>query len=166
MAEKRPKKKYEDIFTLAEPFANFQAGDCLIWTMYDRFMKFAQETNKKNTATMEYGQLTDADYVAETETVLEKKSVAGSAVKGSLIWGQTGALIGAMKAMKDDGTEVEKTFYYVVLSYIGSDGADHEIRMQDFRQKNGLAMVKNLREMLGKPVTDEKKTKPAGNVKL
>lgn len=153
---KKPKKLIDELFVLDTPFANFREGIELFWIMYDEYMEFRVPEEKSNTATLNYHQVTDADYNSETKLVHKKKGMAESALKGSLVWGQTGAVIGAMSAMDGDKSKgKQRTCYYVSIVYTGSDGEEHEIQLEDTSGKHrGLTMVNKLREMMGKPLID------------
>lgn len=127
-------------FKLLENVAMFSKGYMYEVALYDTYLEIT--SLQKKTVTLNYNQITDVFYGVETELKNKPKSVIGRAAIGGLLFGTTGAIVGAISG--NDQTK-ERHFYFII-SYVGSDGADKYLQFEDTRLFKGLKLSQKLKE--------------------
>ncbi len=135
-----------DIFMLSEPHANLNALSAYEVTLFKDHLTIETKVGKKSEAALNYSQITDVFYGTETEIKKEQHSIIGRAVLGGLLFGSTGAIVGAMTG----GTkETEKIHFYFIISYTASNGEAQFIRFEDTRRYKGEKVASKLKELCG-----------------
>lgn len=133
-----------DYFQLQEDIAGYSKGYMYEVALYDDHLEIIP-LSKQNKLLLNYNQITDVFYGGKTELIQKPKSVIGRALVGGMIFGGTGAVIGAVSGT---GTKTEKkTHLYFIISYTSSDGEDKYIQFEDTRMYKGLKLSKKLKEL-------------------
>lgn len=132
-----------DYFQLQEDVAGF--SKCVMYdvALYDDHLEITSLQKKK--LLLNYDQITDVFYGGKTELIQKPKSVIGRALVGGVIFGGTGAVIGAVSGTGEK-TE-KKTHLYFIISYTSSDGNDCYIQFEDTRCYKGYKLSKKLKEL-------------------
>lgn len=128
-------------FKLLENVAMFSKGYMYEVALYDTYLEIT--SLQKKTVTLNYNQITDVFYGVETELKNKPKSVIGRAAIGGLLFGTTGAIVGAISG--NDNQTKERHFYFII-SYVGSDGVDKYLQFEDTRLFKGLKLSQKLKE--------------------
>ena len=128
-------------FKLLENVAMFSKGYMYEVALYDTYLEIT--SLQKKTVTLNYNQITDVFYGVETELKNKPKSVIGRAAIGGLLFGTTGAIVGAISG--NDNQTKEHHFYFII-SYVGSDGVDKYLQLEDTRLFKGLKLSQKLKE--------------------
>ena len=146
-----------DYFQLQEDIAGYSKGYMYEVALYDDHLEIIPPS-KQNKLILNYNQITDVFYGGKTELIQKPKSVIGRALVGGMIFGGTGAVIGAVSGT---GTKTEKkTHLYFIISYTSSDGEDKYIQFEDTRMYKGLKLSKKLKELV------HIESKSTGNIQL
>lgn len=134
-----------DYFQLQEDIAGYSKGYMYEVTLYDDHLEIIP-LSKQNKLLLNYNQITDVFYGGKTELIQKPKSVIGRALVGGMIFGGTGAVIGAVSGT---GMKTEKkTHLYFIISYTSSNGEDKYIQFEDTRMYKGLKLSKKLKELV------------------
>ena len=128
-------------FKLLENVVMFSKGYMYEVALYDTYLEIT--SLQKKTVTLNYNQITDVFYGVETELKNKPKSVIGRAAIGGLLFGTTGAIVGAISG--NDNQTKERHFYFII-SYVGSDGVDKYLQFEDTRLSKGLKLSQKLKE--------------------
>lgn len=133
-----------DYFQLQEDIAGYSKGYMYEVALYDDHLEIIP-LSKQNKLLLNYNQITDVFYGGKTELIQKPKSVIGRALVSGMIFGGTGAVIGAVSGT---GMKTEKkTHLYFIISYTSSDGEDKYIQFEDTRMYKGLKLSKKLKEL-------------------
>lgn len=127
-------------FKLLENIAMFSKGYMYEVALYDTYLEIT--SLQKKTVTLNYNQITDVFYGVETELKNKPKSVIGRAAIGGLLFGTTGAIVGAISG----NNQTKERHFYFIISYVGSDGADKYLQFEDTRLFKGLKLSQKLKE--------------------
>lgn len=127
-------------FKLLENVAMFSKGYMYEVALYDTYLEIT--SLQKKTITLNYNQITDVFYGVETELKNKPKSVIGRAAIGGLLFGTTGAIVGAISG----NNQTKERHFYFIISYVGSDGADKYLQFEDTRLFKGLKLSQKLKE--------------------
>lgn len=127
-------------FKLLENVAMFSKGYMYEVALYDTYLEIT--SLQKKTVTLNYNQITDVFYGVETELKNKPKSVIGRAAIGGLLFGTTGAILGAISG----NNQTKERHFYFIISYVGSDGADKYLQFEDTRLFKGLKLSQKLKE--------------------
>lgn len=127
-------------FKLLENVAMFSKGYMYEVALYDTYLEIT--SLQKKTVTLNYNQITDVFYGVETEIKNKPKSVMGRAAIGGLLFGTTGAIVGAISG----NNQTKERHFYFIISYVGSDGADKYLQFEDTRLFKGLKLSQKLKE--------------------
>lgn len=127
-------------FKLLENVAMFSKGYMYEVALYDTYLEIT--SLQKKTVTLNYNQITDVFYGVETEIKNKPKSVIGRAAIGGLLFGTTGAIVGAISG----NNQTKERHFYFIISYVGSDGADKYLQFEDTRLFKGLKLSQKLKE--------------------
>lgn len=127
-------------FKLLENVNMFSKGYMYEVALYDTYLEIT--SLQKKTVTLNYNQITDVFYGVETELKNKPKSVIGRAAIGGLLFGTTGAIVGAISG----NNQTKERHFYFIISYVGSDGADKYLQFEDTRLFKGLKLSQKLKE--------------------
>lgn len=127
-------------FKLLENVVMFSKGYMYEVALYDTYLEIT--SLQKKTVTLNYNQITDVFYGVETELKNKPKSVIGRAAIGGLLFGTTGAIVGAISG----NNQTKERHFYFIISYVGSDGADKYLQFEDTRLFKGLKLSQKLKE--------------------
>lgn len=130
-------------FKLLENVAMFSKGYMYEVALYDTYLEIT--SLQKKTVTLNYNQITDVFYGVETELKNKPKSVIGRAAIGGLLFGTTGAIVGAISG---NNNQTKERHFYFIISYVGSDGADKYLQFEDTRLFKGLKLSQKLKEFI------------------
>lgn len=145
-----------EIFQLKAAHANLNALSACEVTLYKDHLTIRQKVGKKAEAALNYSQITDVVYGTQVEIRKEQHSIIGRAVVGGLLFGSTGAIVGAMTG----GTkEKEQIRFYFIISYTASDGSDQFIQFEDTRRFKGMKVASKLKELCGLSAKPDKNKK-------
>ena len=128
-------------FKLLENVAMFSKGYMYEVALYDTYLEIT--SLQKKTVTLNYNQITDVFYGVETELKNKPKSVIGRAAIGGLLFGTTGAIVGAISG---NNNQTKERHFYFIMSYVGSDGVDKYLQFEDTRLFKGLKLSQKLKE--------------------
>lgn len=128
-------------FKLLENVAMFSKGYMYEVALYDTYLEIT--SLQKKTVTLNYNQITDVFYGIETELKNKPKSVIGRAAIGGLLFGTTGAIVGAISG---NNNQTKERHFYFIISYVGSDGVDKYLQFEDTRLFKGLKLSQKLKE--------------------
>lgn len=97
--------------------------------------------------TLRYDQIQDVVYSSDIQTVSKSKSPIGRAIAGGLLFGGTGAIVGAISGT---GSKDKKEYhFYLIINYISKDGEDKFLQYEDQSLGKGLSFYKALKEKAG-----------------
>lgn len=134
-----------DNFKLIENVASFSKGYMYEVALYEDHLEVISLQKKK--LLLNYNQITDVFYGMETELISKPKSAIGRAAIGGLLFGNTGAVVGAISG---SGTkEVKERHFYFIVSYQSSEGVDGYLQFEDTRLYKGLKLSQKLKELSG-----------------
>lgn len=140
-----------DHFKLIENVVSFSKGYMYGVALYDDHLEVISLQKKK--LLLNYNQITDVFYGMETELVDKPKSVIGRAAIGGLLFGTTGAIVGAISG--NDTKKVKERHFYFIVSYQSSEGQDCYLQFEDTRLYKGLKLSGKLKELTNSN-TDQK----------
>lgn len=134
-----------DNFKLIENAASFSKGYMYGVALYEDHLEVVSLQKKK--LLLNYDQITDVFYGMETELISKSKSAIGRAAIGGLLFGNTGAIVGAISG---SGTkEVKERHFYFIISYRSLEGTDYYLQFEDTRLYKGLKLSQKLKELTG-----------------
>lgn len=132
-------------FKLIESVASFSKGYMYEIALYEDHLEVTSLQKKK--LLLNYDQITDIFYGMETELISKPKSVIGRAAIGGVLFGNAGAIVGAVSG---SGTkEVKERHFYFIISYQSFEGTDCYLQFEDTRLYKGLKLSKKLKELTG-----------------
>lgn len=132
-----------EYFKLEENIAGFAKGYMYDVALYDDHLEIISLQKRK--LILNYNQITDLYYGGKTELVQEPKSVIGRAALGGLLFGNTGAIVGAVSG---SGSKTKKEYhFYFIISYTSSEGEEKYVQFEDTRNYKGLKLYKKLKEL-------------------
>lgn len=143
-----------DHFKLIEDVASFSKGYMYEVALYDDHLEVISLQKKK--LLLNYSQITDVFYGVETELTTKSKSTIGRAAIGGLLFGTTGAIVGAISG--SNPKEVKEHHFYFIISYQSSDGKDCYLQFEDTRLYKGLKLSKKLKELAGVQTESQQET--------
>lgn len=129
-------------FKLLENVAAFSKGYMYEVALYDTYLEIT--SLQKKTVTLKYDQITDVFYGMETELKNKPQSAIGRAAIGGLLFGTTGAIVGAISG---SNKQTKERHFYFIISYVGSDGVDKYLQFEDTRLYKGLKLSQKLKEL-------------------
>lgn len=116
-------------------------------SLYGEHLELKANLKKHEPITLQYSQITDAEYGMESEIVEKSRSVIGRAIAGGLLFGGVGAVVSGISGT---GTkQKEKPHFYLIISYTSKDGQDAFLQFEDTRLFKGPKLAKQLRELCG-----------------
>lgn len=142
----------EALLTYISGVDNFTTGSVvtLIIDEKKRYLNISGKVLKDQKATLSLDKISFSGMI--TEEVIKKRSSIGRAVAGGLLFGNTGAIVGAISGSKD---KVEKQDYYIIE--YKSHGKENFIQFQlcggrKVDKFNGL--IKSLTNQLPDDISD------------
>lgn len=133
-----------DYFCPQADIGPIRKGDMTELALYDDHLELSNLV-VKTPVTLQYSQITDVFYGLEEKIVEKNKSVIGRAVAGGLLFGEVGAMVGAVSGT---GTkEVKERDMYLIISYTASDGSDALLCFKDTRYYHGPKVAAKLKEL-------------------
>lgn len=135
-----------DYFMPTEDIGPIKAGDATEVALYDGHLEM-KNMLVKQPVTLNYSQVTDVYYGAETEIVEKNKSSIGRAVAGGLLFGGVGAVVGAISGTGKKEKKVTKIV--LVVSYTAADGSERFLPFEDTRLLKGPKLQAKLKELCG-----------------
>lgn len=135
-----------DYFKLLEDAGGIKKNNMVDVAIYNEYVEI---TADKQVVKLNIEQITDVYYGMETEITQKNKSVIGRAVAEGLIFGETGAVVGAISGM---GTKDKKKHRFIfIISYTSSSGDDAFLSFEDTRLYKGTKVYKQLKSLLNLP---------------
>lgn len=133
-----------ELFTVAESFAMFKKGTMVDVNLYETELKI---TLKDNTVTLPYSKITNVVYDLQTSIIEKDKSSIGRALAGGALFGPAGAVVGAVSGSGKKEKKINK--FMLIISYIGNDGNECFIILEDVRLWKGQKLSNKLKELCG-----------------
>lgn len=131
-----------DYFQLKESVGTLTAGNMVNVELYNDHLDIKEI---KKSVSLNYSQITDVFYGLQTEIINVKKSTIGRAMAGGLLFGNTGAVVGAISG---SGTKEKKErHFYFIISYTSATGEDKFIQFEDTRLYKGAKVAQKLKEL-------------------
>lgn len=143
--EKNKNMKY--VLNLTSNVGNLTPGKNVMLTLEDEKIVINGIFEQK-TVSLSYDKITDLYYGMEHEIVEKNKSVIGRAVAGGLLFGGTGAIVGAISGTGKK--EKKKLKFVFVISYKDSENNDAFISFEDVNA-NGAKAYRQLKGMINIP---------------
>ena len=133
-----------DYFMILHDLGQIKANNAVDVALYTDHLELSAPLSKQPIS-LRYNQITDVYYGIETEIAHKNKSVIGRAVVGGLLFGSTGAAVGALSAA---GAKAKKVYKHLfIISYKSSSGADAFLQFEDTRKYKGEKIAKKLKEL-------------------
>lgn len=133
-----------DYFQLMEDVSSFSKGNMYGVSLYQDHLEI--ESLQKKKLILNYNQITDVFYGMETEIKEKSKSVIGRAAVGGLLFGFTGAVVGAVSG--SDKKQKKEHHFYFIVSYTGSDGSNKYLQFEDTRMYKGKKLARTLTDLV------------------
>lgn len=135
-----------DSFELQHDLAQFKKKFMVDVALYDDHLLLSYPLVKPP-ITLSYSQITDVIYTTEKEVTEKEKSVIGRAIVGGMLFGDTGATVGAISGM---GTKTETHYkHYFVIEYTASSGEPASLVFIDTRMYKGRKVADTLKKLCG-----------------
>lgn len=115
--------------------------------LFPDHLELQNAIGNKKTATLAYSQITDIFYGSKTQLQLKEKSPIARAFAGGLLFGNTGAFVGALSGLGKKETKVRKIVF--IISYVTADGQEAFLLFEDTRLYKGPKVAAKLRELCG-----------------
>lgn len=111
-----------DYFSIETDLGQFKAGNAVDVALFPDHLELQNAIGNKKTATLAYSQITDIFYGSETQLQLKEKSPIARAFAGGLLFGSTGAFVGALSGLGKKEKKVRKIVF--IISYVTADGQE------------------------------------------
>ncbi len=95
--------------------------------------------------TLNYNQIENVIFTTESKIVEKEKSIAGRIIAGSILLGNTGAIIGAASSLKPKQKR-ELTSYFII-AYKSSSGESAFLIFEDISALKGRKLANKLKEL-------------------
>ena len=136
-----------DYFSIETDIAQFRKGSAVDVALYSDHLELQNGIGNKDTATLAYSQITDIFYGSKTQLQLKEKSPIARAFAGGLLFGSTGAFVGALSGLGKKEKKVRKILF--IISYVTADGQEAFLPFEDTRLYKGPKVAARLRELCG-----------------
>lgn len=136
-----------DYFSIETDIGQFHKGNAVDVALYSDHLELQNGVGNKDTATLAYSQITDIFYGSKTQLQLKEKSPIARAVAGGLLFGSTGAFVGALSGLGKKEKKVPKFFF--IIRYMTVDGQEAFLPFEDTRLYKGPKVAAKLRELCG-----------------
>lgn len=136
-----------DYFCAAGDIGPFTSGDVMEIALYADRLELTQKSVGKKAAAvvLPYVWITDVVYRSEVQTVEKGKSPIKRAVVGGMLFGSTGATVGAISGLGKK--EVKHRRMLLILSGTFADGQAFTWTFQDTRLYKGPKVAARLRKL-------------------
>ncbi len=136
-----------DYFSIEEDIGQFRKGNAVDVALFTDHLELQNAVGNKDTATLAYSQITDVFYGSEIQLQQQEKSPIARAFAGGLLFGSTGAVIGALSGLGKKEKKVRKFFF--IIRYVTADGQEAFLPFEDTRLYKGPKVAARLRELCG-----------------
>lgn len=136
-----------DYFSIETDLGQFRKGNAVDVALFADHLELQNAVGNKDTATLAYSQITDVFYGSEIQLQQQEKSPIARAFAGSLLFGSTGAVIGALSGLGKKEKKVRKFFF--IIRYVTADGQEAFLPFEDTRLYKGPKVAARLRELCG-----------------
>ena len=133
-----------DYFSIETDLGQFKKGNAVDVALFPDHLELQNAIGNKKTATLAYSQITDIFYGSKTQ--LQKSPIA-RAFAGGLLFGSTGAFVGALSGLGEKEKKVRKIVF--IISYVTADGQEAFLPFEDTRLYKGPKVAAKLRELCG-----------------
>lgn len=136
-----------DYFSIEADLGQFRKGNAVDVALFADHLELQNAVGNKDTATLAYSQITDVFYGSEIQLQQQEKSPIARAFAGGLLFGSTGAVIGALSGLGKKEKKVRKFFF--IIRYVTADGQEAFLPFEDTRLYKGPKVAARLRELCG-----------------
>lgn len=136
-----------DYFSIETDLGQFRKGNAVDVALFADHLELQNAVGNKDTATLAYSQITDVFYGSEIQLQQQEKSPIARAFAGGLLFGSTGAVIGALSSLGKKEKKVRKFFF--IIRYVTADGQEAFLPFEDTRLYKGPKVAARLRELCG-----------------
>lgn len=136
-----------DYFSIETDLGQFRKGNAVDVALFADHLELQNAVGNKDTATLAYSQITDVFYGSEIQLQQQEKSPIARAFAGGLLFGSTGAVIGALSGLGKKEKKVRKFFF--IIRYVTADGQEAFLPFEDTRLYKGSKVAARLRELCG-----------------
>lgn len=136
-----------DYFSIETDLGQFRKGNAVDVALFADHLELQNAVGNKDTATLAYSQITDVFYGSEIQLQQQEKSPIARAFAGGLLFGSTGAVIGALSGLGKKEKKVRKFFF--IIRYVTVDGQEAFLPFEDTRLYKGPKVAARLRELCG-----------------
>ena len=136
-----------DYFSIETDLGQFKKGNAVDSALFPDHLELQNAIGNKKTATLAYSQITDIFYGSKTQLQLKEKSPIARAFAGGLLFGSTGAFVGALSGLGKKEKKVRKIVF--IISYVTADGQEAFLPFEDTRLYKGPKVAAKLRELCG-----------------
>lgn len=136
-----------DYFSIETDLGQFRKGNAVDIALFADHLELQNAVGNKDTATLAYSQITDVFYGSEIQLQQQEKSPIARAFAGGLLFGSTGAVIGALSGLGKKEKKVRKFFF--IIRYVTADGQEAFLPFEDTRLYKGPKVAARLRELCG-----------------
>lgn len=136
-----------DYFSIEEDIGQFRKGNAVDVALFADHLELQNAVGNKDTATLAYSQITNVFYGSEIQLQQQEKSPIARAFAGGLLFGSTGAVIGALSGLGKKEKKVRKFFF--IIRYVTADGQEAFLPFEDTRLYKGPKVAARLRELCG-----------------
>lgn len=135
-----------EYFMLLEDVGQLRQENMVNVVLHDEYLELSAPM-AKTPITLDYAQITDVFYGAETEIIKKSKSPIGRAIAGGLLFGGAGAVVGAVSGSGTKEKKVSKIYF--IISYTSAAGEDRFLKFEDTRVFKGVKLSKELKKLCG-----------------
>lgn len=138
-----------DYFCAADDIGPFSRGDVVEIALYANHLELTEKSVGKKAAAvaLPYTRITGVVYRSEVRTAEKDKSPVKRAVVGGILFGSTGAAVGAISGLGKK--EVKHRRMLLILSGTSIDGQVFTWTFQDTRLYKGPKVASRLRKLCG-----------------
>lgn len=138
-----------DYFCAMDDIGTFACGDVVEIALYDDYFELTEKSVGKKAAAvaLPYPRITRVVYRAQVQTVEKDKSPVKRAVVGGMLFGSTGAAVGAVSGLGKK--KVKHRRMLLILSGTLADGQAFSWTFQDTRLYKGPKVASKLRKLCG-----------------
>ena len=126
-----------DYFSIETDLGQFKKGNAVDVALFPDHLELQNAIGNKKTATLAYSQIIDIFYGSKTQLQLKEISPIARAFAGGLLFGSTGAFIGALSGLGKKEKKIRKILF--IISYVTADT----------RLYKGPKVAAKLRELCG-----------------
>lgn len=136
-----------DYFCIEEDLGQFKKGDAVDVALYEDHLELQKGVGNKDVATLAYSQITDVFYGSDVQVLVKDKSPIARAVAGGLLFGSTGAVVGAISGAGKKEKKVRRILF--IISYVSADGQESFLTFRDTRLYKGPKVAVRLKKLCG-----------------